>query len=90
MTAKERLADPLLQAMIESVAERAAEEGARKALAKLGLHDEDAAEDMRELRGLLEGWRDAKKAVLQTVMRSLTTMLLGALAAGLAVKYLRD
>lgn len=82
----DRLNDPLFQAALE----KAAEEGAKKALASLGLHDEDAAEDVRELRNLLEGWRDAKKAVIQTLFKSITTLLLTLLAAGAAVKFWRE
>lgn len=82
----DRLNDPLFQAALE----KAAEEGAKKALASIGLHDEEAADDVRELRGLLEGWRDAKKTVMQTVLRSVTTVFLALLAAGAAVKLWRE
>ncbi len=82
MTTLERMSDPIIKAMLEA----AAEEGAKRALASIGLHDESAAKDVRELRGLLEGWRDAKKAVIQTVVRSVTMGILALIAAGVAVK----
>lgn len=62
--------------------EMAAERGARKALESIGLHDEDAGRDVRELRSLLESWREARKSVIQTIAKIVTTALLGALALG--------
>jgi hypothetical protein len=67
---------------IEALIERAAERGARKALAQVGLQDEDAGRDVQELRGLLEAWRAARRTMLQTVTRLITTAILTALAAG--------
>jgi hypothetical protein len=67
---------------IEALIERAAERGARKALAQVGLQDEDAGRDVQELRGLLEAWRAARRTILQTVTRLITTAILTALAAG--------
>ena len=43
--------------------DEAAEKGAKRALASVGLHDQDAGDDVRELRGLLESWRETKKVV---------------------------
>lgn len=67
---------------IEAMIERAAERGARKALADVGLHDEDAGRDVQELRGLLEAWRATRRTILQTITRLVTTAILTALAAG--------
>ena len=67
---------------IEALIERAAERGARKALAQVGLQDEDAGRDVQELRGLLEAWRATRRTILQTVTRLVTTAILTALAAG--------
>lgn len=77
------MTDPELQHLIE----QAAEAGAERALAKVGLHDENAGADVRELRGLLDTWRDTKKTVAQTIARTFTTAILGALAAGLWWNY---
>lgn len=77
------MTDPELKQLIEN----AAEAGAERALAKVGLHDENAGHDVRELRGLLDSWRETKKAVTQTIARSITTAILGALAAGLWWTY---
>ena len=72
------MTEPELEALIE----RAAAAGARKALADVGLHDEDACKDVQELRGLLESWRDTKRTVTQTIARIITSAILFALAAG--------
>ena len=65
--------------------EAAAEKGAKKALANVGLSDEEAIHDVHELRDLLDGWREVKKAVGQTVAKFLTTLVLAAIATALAV-----
>ena len=69
------------------LAEQAAERGARKVLAELGLDNgHRAACDIRELRDLLHAWRAVKRTALQTVVRLLTALFLLALIAGLAIK----
>jgi hypothetical protein len=71
---------------LEALVDRAAEEGARRALAAIGLEDGRAAADVRDLRELLSSWRQAKRAVWQTAIRFVTTVVLAALLAGLALK----
>jgi hypothetical protein len=66
--------------------EDAAEAGARKALARVGLQDDDAIHDVRELRNLLDSWRQTKSTIGQTITRVTTMFLLGALAAGTTIK----
>ncbi|BCX80594.1 hypothetical protein MIT9_P0168 [Methylomarinovum caldicuralii] len=70
----------------EKLLEQAAERGARRALADVGLDGEDAAHDIRELRGLLEAFNTAKHTAWQTLIRITTTGLILALMAGAAVK----
>ena len=70
----------------EQLLELAAERGAAKALANVGLDGEDAAGDVRDLRSLLGGIRLAKRTAVQTAVRLLTTGLLLALMAGIAIK----
>ena len=72
---------------IKAIIVQAAEAGAKKALAEVGLHDETAGVDVRELRGLLDSWRETKKTVTQTIARSITTAILGALALGTWYTY---
>lgn len=71
---------------LEALLTRAATEGARQALREIGLHDETAAQDVSDLRRLLEAWRDVVRTSRQTVIKSVVTLLLGALVAGLGLK----
>lgn len=66
----------------EAMLERAAKRGAQEALESIGLHDDSAVHDVRELRGLLDAWRGAKKTVWKTFTQAFTMLMLGALAAG--------
>jgi len=70
----------------EAMLSRAAEKGARKALADVGLEGPEAAIDIRDLRTLLASLRMAQRTAWQTVVRLITTALLLALIAGVAVK----
>lgn len=70
------------EADLEAMIERAAKRGAKEALENIGLHDDSAGHDVRELRSLLDAWRGAKKTVWKTVTQAITMALLGALAAG--------
>jgi hypothetical protein len=70
----------------EELLERTAERGARHALADVGLDGPEAANDIRELRGLLEAFNTAKHTAWQTVVRLLTTGFLLALVAGAVIK----
>ena len=56
------------------------------ALADVGLDGEDAASDIRELRGLLEAFNTAKHTAWQTVVKVITTGFLLALVAGAVIK----
>lgn len=70
----------------EELLELAAERGAKRALANVGLVDEGAANDIRDLRSLLGAFRAAKHTAWSTIVRLVTTGLLLALMAGLAIK----
>ena len=74
------------EAEFEQLLERAAETGARRALHEVGLDGDDAADDIRDLRSLLGCMRLAKRTAVQTVVRLITTGLLLALMAGIAIK----
>ena len=58
----------------------AAEKGSDRALARIGLHDENAVHDVKELRGLLEGWRETKSSIWKTIIRWVTMAVLGFIA----------
>jgi hypothetical protein len=62
---------------LSKLLEGAAEKGAKRALERIGLHDEDAGKDIYDLRNLIDGWRGAKKAVSSAFLQWLTIALLG-------------
>jgi len=70
----------------EDLLDRAAERGAERVLAHLGLENGRAARDIRELRDLLEAWRDARRTAWQTTIKVATTAILAALLVGAAIK----
>lgn len=76
----------LPQEELEAMLDRAAERGAERCLAHLGLENGHAAQDIRELRDLLEAWRDARRTAWQTAVKVITTGLLAALLVGAAIK----
>lgn len=61
---------------LEAMLDRAAKRGAHAALKELGLHDDNAPQDIDELRGLLVSWRDTRKAIWSTVVKTATTAVL--------------
>ena len=68
---------------LELIIHKAAQEGAKEALKEVGLSDEEAYDDVKELRSLLDSWRATKTTVGQTIARMLTTAVLTALAIGI-------
>ena len=70
----------------DDLLDRAAERGAERCLAHLGLENGSAAKDIRELRDLLEAWRDARRTAWQTTIKVVTTGILAALLVGTAIK----
>jgi len=51
----------LTKCELEQLLEQASKNGAKIALSELGLHDENAPTDIRDLRELLKAFRMAKK-----------------------------
>ena len=74
------------EAELETILARAAEQGAKRALADVGLEGKEAALDIRDLRSLLECLRFVRRTAVQTAVRLITTGILLALIAGLAIK----
>jgi hypothetical protein len=72
---------------LELLLDRAAKRGAQEALKSIGLSDENAYQDMKEVRNLLDAWRATKQTVGQTIARVVTTALLTALAAGIWMNW---
>jgi hypothetical protein len=72
----------MTQSELDQLLDQAAERGARRALDQLGLHDDQAGADIRDLRGLIDSWRQARTTVFKTVTQWVTMGILGALAFG--------
>ncbi len=71
---------------LDELLTRAAEKGAQRALAALGLENGHAAKDIRDLRGLIDAWRQARQTAWQTLIKLLTTGILVALIVGASIK----
>jgi hypothetical protein len=69
---------------LQAIIEEAADTGAARALRRIGLMDDGAGGDIKELRQLVQGWRDVKSSALKSlvgwVVRSVVALLLFALA----------
>ena len=69
---------------LRAIVEEASELGAERVLARMGLDDARAHEDLSELRQLLAAWRDAKrsawKAAVDWIVRGALALLLVVLA----------
>lgn len=61
---------------------QAAEEGAKRALASIGLHDAEAFNDIRDLRDLMKSWRVMKNEAARTFINQVIRVVLLALALG--------
>jgi hypothetical protein len=57
------------------------------ALKEVGLHDEEAGDDVRDLRSLITDWRGIKKTVLNTLAKAGTLFVLGLLMLGAWAKF---
>ena len=73
-------------AVLRAVVEEASELGARRALARLGLADAAARDDIVDLRELLGAWRDAKTSAWKAVVDWAVRGVLALLVVGLAMK----
>ncbi|ABC32305.1 DUF6127 family protein [Hahella aquimaris] len=71
---------------LDELLDHAAEKGALRVLSHLGLENGHAARDIRELRDLLEAWRDARRTAWRTLVKAMTTGLLAAFLVGAAIK----
>ncbi|MBL0143868.1 MAG: hypothetical protein IPP91_17630 [Betaproteobacteria bacterium] len=71
---------------LEDLMGRAAERGAERVLAHFGLESANAAQDIREMRDLLDAWHDARRTALRTIIKVVTTGILAALLVGVAIK----
>ena len=61
---------------LDDLLTRAAERGAERCLAHLGLENGHAAADIRDLRSLIESWRQASQTAWQPTVKVVTTGIL--------------
>jgi hypothetical protein len=71
---------------IEAIIQRAAKAAAKEALRDVGLSDDNAIHDMKELRDLLDSWREVRRSVAHTIVKIITVAVLGALVTGVWFK----
>jgi len=72
---------------VEAIIARAAEEGARSALMRCGLQDDAAGDDIRELRALLDAWRDTRRVARRTLVHWVLCLLLALISIGAGVQF---
>ena len=71
---------------LRAIVEEASEVGAGRALARLGLSDEAAQDDLDELRELLGAWRAAKASAWQAAIEWVVRGVFALLLIGIAVR----
>ena len=71
---------------LRAIVEEASEVGANRVLARLGLGDPGAQDDIDELRELLRAWRDAKASAWKAAIDWLVRGALALLLIGIAVR----
>ena len=72
---------------LEAMLDRSARRGSKAALEAVGLCDENAADDIREIRGLLDSWRDTRKSIWNTTVRIATVALLTFIAGAVWMSF---
>lgn len=68
---------------LESMLDRAAKRGAKAILAELGLHDEEASSDIREIRSLLKTWQSTRLSIWNTFVKITTVAVFGFVATAI-------
>lgn len=94
MTREDLLARLMIQALNEggdivtlrAIVEETTELAADRVLSRLGLSDDNAQDDLDELRELLGAWRDAKASAWKAAVEWMVRGLLAALLIGIAMR----
>jgi hypothetical protein len=71
----------------ENTLRKAVREEMKSVLKEIGLHDDDAGDDVRDLRILIRDWRETKRTIWNTVARWGTMLVLGILSIGAWNKF---
>lgn len=77
----------LPKAALDAMLEDAAERGARKALASVGLGDEEAPDHIRGLRDLFDMYRAVRNGALKQIGQAVALVLIGALVLFASQKF---
>tara|TARA_R100001082_G_scaffold100224_1_gene69259 strand:+ start:1346 stop:1591 length:246 start_codon:yes stop_codon:yes gene_type:complete len=77
----------LTEEQLEAMLDRAAKKGAAEALREVGLQDEDAANDIKEMRGLLDAWRLTKRSMWSTTVKMGTVAILTFIATAVWMTF---
>ncbi len=72
---------------LQTLLEHAAELGAKRALESVGLHDSEASNDIRDMRGLLESYRTVKTSLLATIGKAVAVAILALLAFNTGINW---
>lgn len=67
---------------LRRVVQEAVREEINHAFREVGLHDDDAPADVRDLRGLLRTYKQAQSTVLKTILTFITLAFLGLVSFG--------
>ena len=71
---------------LRAIVEESSELGANRVLNRLGLDDDNAPDDLDELRELLGAWRAAKASASKAVIEWVVRGVMAALLIGIAVR----
>lgn len=71
----------LTRDQLSDLIEKAVERGTSEALKKIGLDDEDAGKDIRELRDFFSAWRLAKKTAFEAIVKWMVLGVMGVMIA---------
>jgi hypothetical protein len=72
---------------LRAIVEEASELSVQRVLARMGLDDERAQDDLTELRQLLNAWRDAKRSARRAVIEWIVRGLLALMLLGFAYRF---
>ena len=71
---------------LEDMLDRSAKRGAKLVLRELGLQDESAAVDIREIRSLLDTWRQTRLSIWNTFVKITTIAVFTFIGAAIWMK----
>lgn len=75
--------EKLILSMSEDRLRQIVEDSVKRALKDIGLEDENAGHDIKDLRDLIENWRQVRGVALKTFATWLTLGVLGIFTLGL-------